>query len=157
MPRGGVGVELALDAIQLGVERKFGLVARIGHCSFHVRSNSRRRRRTRRIGLRGEASGLGASLRSGVARLGELVGELARAFGGLTARLVGSAGADFAAQLRKRQLDLYGLQILDRIGVENQPRAAAVLDRVGGARRNDYSNHRQFALAHGLLGVEAAC
>src|SRR5271155_5292937 len=75
LPRGGVGVELALDTIELGVQRKFGLIARVGHCSFHVRSNSRRGRRTRRIGLRCKTSGLGAGLRGGVARLGELVGK----------------------------------------------------------------------------------
>src|SRR5208283_5661487 len=87
LPRSGVGVELALDSIQLGVERKFGLVARVGQCGLHVRTNTRRGRGPRRIGLCSQTSGFGAGLRRGVARLRQLIGELARAFGGLTARL----------------------------------------------------------------------
>ena len=154
--RGGVGVDLALDSIELGVERKFGSIARRAQSSLDVRANLRLERRARRVGLRREVRGFGPGLFGGGARLLELIGEVARPLGGLTARPGCGAGGDLSAHLRQRELDLDGLQIFDRIGVENQLRAAAVFDRVGGSIGNYYSNHRQLFLADGLVSVAAA-
>src|SRR5260370_39911449 len=120
LPRGAVGVELALDAAELGIERNFGMVARGSQSSFDVRANFRLDRCARCVGLLTQARGFVAGFLGGVARMIELPGKVTRSFGGLTARVVGGAGSNFPAQLRKRQLDFYGLQVLDRIGVENQ-------------------------------------
>ncbi len=95
-------------------------------------------------------------MRGGLARLIKLIGKVASPFSGLTARLLSGGGADLPAQLRKGQLYLYRLQILDRIGIQNEPCGSAVFDRVGGSGRNDDSNHRQFLLANSPLRSNTA-
>ena len=75
--RGGVGVDLALDPIQLGVKRGFGLLARIGQSSLELRANPRRERSARCSDRGGEARGSGAGLRDGLARLLDLTGQVA--------------------------------------------------------------------------------
>src|SRR6202041_2385068 len=67
LPRGAIGVELALDAIHLGVERDLRSIARGGQRSLDVRPNLRLDRGAGRVCLRGQPRGVSAGLLGGLA------------------------------------------------------------------------------------------
>src|SRR5260370_23854562 len=70
------------------------------------------------------------------ARSFDLLLKTAALFDCLLARLSGRSRGDLPAPIRNPELDFHRLQVLDRIGIENEPRAFAVFNCLRRRFRN---------------------